>query len=75
MSAFQIGEVVRLRKGRSDDGQTPSYWDGAHVEVVLVYPDITTGHRWYKVRHMTRNAVCEFREYEIDLRCVKRQPS
>ena len=64
---FQVGQKVRLLKGRSDDGQTPEHWDGAMVTVVSRYCTGIGKYHWYKVRHAS-GITCDFEEDEIDAR-------
>lgn len=64
---FQIGQVVRLRKGRSDDGQTPPIWDGARATVVRRYRTGLHKESWYGLRHES-GRLAEFCEDEIDKR-------
>ncbi len=68
---FEVGQMVRLRKGRSDDGQTPRYWDGA---VVKVKDRSCTGlHKihFYILQH-PNGQEDSFEEDEIDVRYAKK---
>ena len=69
---FVVGQIVRLRKGRSDDGQTPEYWDGATVVVVSMYSSGLLKNHWYKVLHPARNVTCDFEEDEFDKRYFRK---
>jgi hypothetical protein len=69
---FQVGQVARLRKGRSNDGQTPACWDGAVVGVMGRYCTGLHKEHWYKVRHMGNGATGEFAEDEFDARYARR---
>lgn len=72
---FKEGQKVRLKKGRSNDGQTPEYWNGAMVTVVSMYSTGLMKYHWYKVRY-PGGPTCDFEEYEIDMRYSKRsEPS
>lgn len=65
---FQIGQKVRIRTGRSLDGQTPPYWDGATGKILSRKCSWLHKDHWYKILHDTVNFTCEFREDELDLR-------
>jgi len=67
---FQIGQTVRLRKGRSNDGQTSRAWDGAIVTVIDRYCTGMFKDHWYKLR-LASGAINEFKEYEIDARYAR----
>jgi uncharacterized protein YodC (DUF2158 family) len=69
---FQVGQMVRLKKGRSDDGQTPEYWDGAIVKVVSMYSTGLLKNHWYKVLHAGQNVTCDFEEDEFDQRYARK---
>jgi uncharacterized protein YodC (DUF2158 family) len=69
---FVKGQIVRLKKGRSDDGQTPECWDGAKVVVVSMYSSGLLKDHWYKVLLKEINQTCDFEEDEFDLRYAKR---
>lgn len=69
---FEVGQTVRLRLRRSDDGQTPRCWDGAVVTVEHRYCTGLHKEHWYKLK--LNGVVCEFREDEIDARYAKRKP-
>lgn len=68
---FDIGQKVRLRKGRSNDGQTPRCWDGAICEVVRRYATGIGKYHWYILRHLDNGATSEFEEDEIDARYAR----
>lgn len=68
---FEVGQTVRLRKGRSDDGQTPEYWDGAIVTVVSRHCTGMMKYHYYKVRY-PGGPTCDFEEDEFDMRYAKR---
>jgi hypothetical protein len=70
---FQLGQIVRLKKGRSNDGQTPSYWDGAVVEIFGRYTTGLHKDHWYKVYLPSQHVTCEFSEDEIDLRYSRKE--
>lgn len=65
---FKEGQTVRVLNGRSKDGQTPTYWNGALALVVGRYCTGIHKEHWYKLQHIGRNVVDEFREEEIDSR-------
>ena len=62
---FKLGQWVRLKKGRSDDGQTPAFWDGATVTVTGMYSTGAYERHWYHVRHGNGNQAT-FVEHEFD---------
>lgn len=64
---FQEGQRVRLRKGRSNDGQTPECWNGAVAVVLSRYSTGLMKRHWYKLR-LDNGAISEFEEDEIDVR-------
>lgn len=69
---FAVGQTVRLKLGRSDDGQTPANWDGA---TAVVEGRHTTGihkEHWYYLRHAGTGAKAEFGEWEIDQRYARK---
>jgi uncharacterized protein YodC (DUF2158 family) len=68
---FKIGQKVRLKKGQSNDGQTPAYWDGAIVTVVSMYSTGLMKYHWYKVRYPD-GPTCDFEEDDFDMRYAKR---
>lgn len=70
---FQIGQTVRLKKGRSNDGQTPKHWDGAICKVVSRLSTGLLKRHWYKLLHLTQNVTCDFEEDEIDARYVRQK--
>lgn len=65
---FEIGQKVRLRKGRSEDGQTPKCWDGAMCEVVNRQSTGLMKRHWYFLKHLENQVISEFEEDEIDAR-------
>lgn len=69
---FEPGQKVRVLKGRSEDGQTPHYWNGAMAVVVGRYTTGIHKEHWYKLHHVEKNVVDEFREEEIDARYRKK---
>lgn len=68
---FQVGQLVRLRKGRSNDGQTPRYWDGAFGRIEARYTTGIHKEHWYKIRHESENEISAFFEDELDARYRK----
>lgn len=69
---FEIGQKVRLRLGRSNDGQTPRHWDGAVATVESRYCTGLHKEHWYKLRH-SNGQLAEFCEDEIDARYARRR--
>lgn len=65
---FEIGQTVRVKKGCSDDGQTPAHWEGAICTVVSRHTTLLHKDHWYKVYNAELNLICDFREDELDLR-------
>ncbi len=68
---FAEWQTVRLRKGRSNDGQTPARWDGAKCLVVSRYTTGIHKEHWYVLRH-DNGDTAEFQEDEIDARYARR---
>jgi len=69
---FQVGQTIRVLKGRSKDGQTPIYWNGALAIVVRRYCTGIHKEHWYVLRHSVNGYEDEFREEEIDSRYARR---
>jgi len=65
---YVAGQTGRVKKGVSNDGQTPEYWDGAKVEILSQHRTIFLREHIYKVRHLVNNITCEFKEYKLDRR-------
>lgn len=70
---FVEGQKVRVLKGRSNDGQTPAYWDGAIAVVVDFYCTGLMKEHYYKLRHLENGFTDSFKECEIDRRYVRNQ--
>lgn len=68
---FKERQIARVKKGVSNDGQTPEYWDGAIVEIIKRKKTSLYKSHIYEVLHVEKNIKCEFRENEIDLRYKK----
>jgi hypothetical protein len=68
---FEVGQEVRLRVGRSLDGQTPEHYNGAMVQILSRYCTGLHKEHWYKVFHKEKNETCEFREDEFDMRFAR----
>jgi len=69
---YQEGQTIRVLNGRSKDGQTPTYWNGALAVVVRRYCTGIHKEHWYVLRH-SNGREDEFREEEIDGR-YRRKP-
>ena len=65
---FKVGQTVRVKNGRSSDGQTPKQWDGCLAIVVSKYCTGLLKEHWYRLKHKDYQIIEEFREEEIDLR-------
>jgi hypothetical protein len=65
---MMIGRTVRIKNGVSEDGQTPSFWNGAIGKVIHTY--LAVDERWFVVELPTGQAE-HFREFELDLRYLR----
>lgn len=68
---FIVGQKVRLKLGRSNDGQTSRCWDGAIVTVISRYCTGMFKDHWYKLM-LPSGSINEFKEYEIDARYTRK---
>lgn len=69
---YEVGQTVRLLLGRSRDGQTPWHWNGAKCVVESRFASGISKQHWYVLRHPC-GTVDDFREEEIDARCIRKQ--
>ena len=67
---FALDQKLRLKKGRSDDGQTPRHWDGAIVTITFISCTGIFKDHLYRVQH-ENGAIDTFKENEIDMRYMK----
>ena len=72
---FSEGQLVRIKKGVINDGQTPLYYAGATVEIISCHRTSLYRNNYYIVYFAEKNATCEFTEDEIDQRGKKRDDS
>ena len=70
---FAVGQTARVRKGVSNDGQTPEYWDGAEVEIIAAHSSMLFKNHYYQVRHLDNYRTCEFEECELDRRYIRKK--
>lgn len=70
---FLPGQLCRVLSNISNDGQTPSYWDGAKVVILYRSSSLLNKEHIYHVRHLGNNKECEFKESELDRRFIKKQ--
>lgn len=70
---YEVGQKVRVRKGRSFDGQTPEYWDGALGKIVYKNHTLFSKTHFYRIQHLENNKICEFEEYELDRRYIRKK--
>lgn len=70
---YEVGQKVRIRKNIVQDGQTPEYWSGALCQILsrqnvgMFLPK-----HMYKVRLLHGDKICDFFEYEIDMRYIRK---
>ena len=69
---FKEGQVCRILRSVSEDGQTPEYWDGAKVRVIFRYSTPIFKNHIYRVIHLINNKICEFAEDELDKRYIRK---
>lgn len=69
---FEVGQTIRLKKGRSNDGQTPKQWDGCLAIVVSRHCSGLLKEHWYRLKHKDYDVIEEFREEEIDFRFIRK---
>ena len=65
---YKIGQIGIVKKGVSDDGQTPEYWDGAKVQILSQHRTLFIREHYYRVKHSVKNVIDDFKEYELDRR-------
>lgn len=72
---WDVGQVVRVKRQITRDGQTPGYWAGAYATVIARRSTLLHKDHWYTLRHNANSRMCDFREEEIDRRSLARQPA
>ena len=69
---YEVGQKVRIRKNVIYDGQTPKYWGGALCQILSRQNVGFVPKHIYKVRLLHGDKVCDFFEYEIDMRYIRK---